>query len=380
MTTSAEHHRFEEESSTNKTRSIKYGASVFWISLAANVRARNFGNLASVAHHVLTYLPNIRFDLVTRLSNSYDQFFYGCTGESHMLKILRNRLLFAWLPAFALASCETTNGFDPKHVLANDDTSPCGRFEIIPMQKLSKLNYIIVGEVHGTDAIPEFFSDFVCDISHKRTKVVVALEFNENLQPHFDEFFSSDGGQAAKMKFRESAWSTKFPDGRTSEAMFGLMVDLWRLQRQGRILRVAAVRPSFEGNQAQLEKIFAQRVLQSKRDQSDALVILLVGNFHAMRSSPRPNSELQPMASFLPRSEGLSLNVDVSGSAWGCESNNGLDRSKAVETKCGPYPLNAQRNSKKIEIIFNDSIDNLWDGTIYLPNNSEASPPIHKLK
>lgn len=96
---------------------------------------------------------------------------------------------------------------------------------------------VLVGELHGTKEMPAEFLRVVERLSMRKSKVVVALEYNVLWQNRLDEMFSSGSVETFRQKYDELSTG----DGRTSEAMKGLAEGLWRLQKDEGNLIIAAV-------------------------------------------------------------------------------------------------------------------------------------------
>jgi hypothetical protein len=189
--------------------------------------------------------------------------------------------------------------------------------------------WLIVGEPHGTNEVPEAFGDLVCAISiHRPT--TVALEQPVSEQAAIDAFMASNGGMEATAAFLRSAiWTNALKDGRSSRAMFRLFERLRRLQRQGRIDRVVAFQPTGATNAAAFEQAMARILVRAAK--RNGVVVALVGNVHAGRQSVSFGGPTYlPMAALLPRAGTITLDAQAQGGEqWACMSM----------TECGPQRL-----------------------------------------
>src|SRR5690606_452039 len=86
----------------------------------------------------------------------------------------------------------------------------------------AEARWIVIGEMHGSNEVPELFTDAVCRTAQSR-RVVVGIEQPAIQQDAINTFLASDGGEAARRLFLEAAmWNGPMKDGRSSEAFFRL--------------------------------------------------------------------------------------------------------------------------------------------------------------
>jgi uncharacterized iron-regulated protein len=76
--------------------------------------------------------------------------------------------------------------------------SGCGEPLALP-SAVAAADFIVVGELHGTNESPTFTGRIVCALSEDKP-VALALEFNADLQDAFDDYVSSDGGVEARAR------------------------------------------------------------------------------------------------------------------------------------------------------------------------------------
>ncbi len=233
----------------------------------------------------------------------------------------------------------------------------------------AKLRFIVLGEMHGTNEMPQMFLNAVCNTADKRP-VVIALELPETSQSTIDSFLASDGGAKAKREFLATEfWTTAFKDGRSSEAMFRLIEDLRRYRQVGKIGAVVAFQPS---NYAELgsAEAYEKRMaaIIAEKTPLDSMAMVFVGNVHAMRQQlVRPTFQYLPMAGHLPAEETLSFDIvsDAPSSAWACTGPN----------ICGVTTFG--RGSVKFErgLKFTEVEGAPYNGQLFLGAPTTASPP-----
>lgn len=227
--------------------------------------------------------------------------------------------------------------------------------------------WIVIGEIHGSNEVPEAFADAVC-LTGQSKPVVVAVEQPTSDQLAIDSFLQSDGGAVAQSAFlKAQMWNSDVKDGRSSEAYFRLFERLRRMLAAGLIERVVAFQPSAFATQptpAEYEQAMAEILMAA--GQPDVTVIALVGNVHAMRAEVPWQPTYIPMAGRLPREETVSLNTSANGgAAWNCQ---------AADT-CGPQSSPATTLAERIAGVALDAKDEWYSGTLNLGVPTTASPP-----
>jgi hypothetical protein len=233
-----------------------------------------------------------------------------------------------------------------------------------------EVRYIVLGEMHGTNEMPEIFADAVCLTSQKR-KTVVALEMPETDQPQIDAWLASDGGSDAKQALLATPfWSDAFKDGRTSEAMFRLLDQLRSMHKMGRIKAAIAFQPVNIKNpmgSEDYEKGMA-KLIAAKKPKA-ATVLVLVGNVHAMRTEfGRPGFRYLPMAGHLPKVQTLSFDIMSDGvsSLWAC---------MGPADKCGSNTFGNESIKNQRGVTLSGKAGEPYDGMVFLGESTTASFP-----
>jgi hypothetical protein len=134
------------------------------------------------------------------------------------------------------------------------------------------LQFLVIGELHGTKEIPAVFSELVCLAASLGSRVLVGLEFPESARDDFQSYMSSAGLTDDRAKFlNDSGWAQnarRSPDGRTSEAVFGVLDRLRELRDSGLEVSVTTfIRGNEQGNAASL--------LEAQSDY-DLVIVLVV--------------------------------------------------------------------------------------------------------
>lgn len=227
--------------------------------------------------------------------------------------------------------------------------------------------WIVIGEIHGSNEVPEAFANAVC-LTAQSNPVVVAVKQPTSEQHAIDAFMQSDGGLAAQRAFlKAQIWNSDLKDGRSSEAYVRLFESLRRMRNAGLIEKVVAIQPStFKTPPTPTEYEQAMADLLLAAAPPDTMVVALVGNLHAMRTEVSWQPAYMPMAGRLPREATVSLNTSArGGEAWNC---HGADQ-------CGPHSVSAAIRSEEVVGVELDADGGPYSGTLHLGVPMTASQP-----
>jgi hypothetical protein len=258
--------------------------------------------------------------------------------------VIMSLLLAASVPS--QVDCPTIAGFD--QILEN-----------------RKTQFIVMGEFHGTNEMPQIFADAVC-LASKERPISVALEMPEADQQLINTYLASNGDFEAKQDFlKAQIWKNDFKDGRSSEAIFALFDRLRAFQAAGKIQSVVAFQPTKWLSNAKYERAMAELIKAQTPKHSRVLVF--VGNVHAMRTKvafgPKP---YVAMAGYLPKKSTLTLNiVDDGGSAWACTGPK----------TCGVITSHRPKQNSTRGVVIEAQRNAAYDGVLFLGAATTASPP-----
>lgn len=223
--------------------------------------------------------------------------------------------------------------------------------------------WVLVGELHGTNEIPDAFANLVCLAGRSGRTVVVALELSADWQPAIDAWIQSDGGPSARAALLAlPIWSS--PDGRGSTAFVRLLDTLRRQRQAGVIQRVVAA----DVGRATPDDITRDAAMAAAWTAAaiapDMLVVALVGGIHAMR---RPyaigDRTIVTAGSLMPSAKTVTLNVVGSGgTAWNCQDDG-----------CGTHEVGGL--PAKVAGITPDGTDSHFDATYALARPTSAAKP-----
>lgn len=239
------------------------------------------------------------------------------------------------------------------------------------LQRARRMDWLIVGEVHGTTETPSIFGDIVCEASKTTSDIVVALEFPADEQAAIDDFITSDGSAVALKRFLSSpTWQQTEQDGRSSEAMLMLFEKLRLLVHSHRIRQVIGFLPTHAGGPQKHEQAMADTVLKSRVD-DQTQVIVLVGNLHAQKVA---RSGFQPMASLFPADRTVTLNSAGNGGvSWECSY------SQEGKADCGVTELVKPATVRTKSVYLSNEPNFSYSGWLDIGTAFTASPPATSL-
>lgn len=227
----------------------------------------------------------------------------------------------------------------------------------------------MMGEMHGTSEVPEFVARAVCKIASSHKSVVLALEYPRDDEPSLNAFLSNPDASSAQADLLKTQFWTRGRDGRASEAMLKLLLDL-RSWKQNKL--PITVVPYDKAPSAELREPsnaeFLSNLLKSQKDK--AFVIIYSGEVHARKTKGLPGlDDFEPMGFLLRQWDLLHLDLAMTGgAAWICESASFDD--------CGPHPMkaNVPLDLEPYAAAL-DSVSPAFDGH-YGVGQVTASPPV----
>lgn len=227
---------------------------------------------------------------------------------------------------------------------------------------------LVIGESHGTAEAPAAFAELVCAAT-EQGPVTVGLEMPESDQPLLDFVMAAPDEATAARTLRNGEFGDiRRNDGRHSQAMFDMIIAIWRLKASGHDVAIRAFAPRMSvirgRDQAWWELEMAYGMSRILVIRPDARVLILVGDLHA-RKTPigRLAAVGLPAAGHLHASDTLSLHfAQQGGESWGCQAECGLQRTISV------YDAEARG------VILGPIQDGAYDGVLAV-GPTTASPP-----
>jgi hypothetical protein len=236
--------------------------------------------------------------------------------------------------ALVLVSCaaHTSAGGPAGHVAAR----ACGPAARVPEQLLAAPSVLLFGEVHGTTELPALFGELVCQVSASRP-VMVGLEVHGSERTRVTTFLDSSGGASDRAALLAGPfWTSRYQDGRRSEAMFGLLERLRVLRRAGAAVEVALFDVEEPEYGPDRDERMARNLIDAIAAHRGDTVMAYMGNLHARTAVGAPwNPEARFLGWYL-RGAGVTFKsfdyASPAGTAWVCMMKEGSDR----EQVCGP--------------------------------------------
>ncbi len=273
---------------------------------------------------------------------------------SSLIKNDRSRMLLLGLVVGLLSGASQTTSAG-RGASEDERVSDCGPSIEGAEVVLRSDGFIIVGEIHGTQEVPELFGTLVCRAANKGFTVKVGLEFPETEQPIAQAVFRAADEEQAEQVLRSSAFFQRsYQDGRSSEAMAKLILKLRALRKAGRDVHAYCFDPVDSGER---DWEMAERIASERKKAPQSAFFVLTGNLHA-RKDKMPDFNFSPMGSPLVDLGVTFLNLEAvtsGGSAWDlfkCRTVRSLaDRwqesgiETVSESEDGRCPQRIRRNS-----------------------------------
>lgn len=182
---------------------------------------------------------------------------------------------------------------------------------------------MLFGEIHGTREAPRYVGDVACAaLRHNEYRqVIVALEYPQAEESSLLAFFHSDGLPRDRVELiATSFWQREVQDGRSSNAMFGLIDRLRRMHQTDRRLKLAAIDPLTTNTEGRSrDELMALRLVEVATRAPGTLTVALVGNVHAKRTRGlHSDPGYKTMASEIAMPFRTYAFVAHGGSYWAC--------------------------------------------------------------
>ena len=186
----------------------------------------------------------------------------------------------------------------------------------------STTRWVFLGEMHGTNEMPDAFTNLVCLAAEKRGPVTVVIEWPVETQALLDAWLASDGGEHAKAALLSApAWRYKDQAGLTSVAFIRMFERLRVLHTLGKVSALKAFDKAADGSDTRDRNVVMAERLKTISKESKGLMLILVGNVHASRTPLQmgPYEIVKPAAFLLPDAQRISIGVtSPGGTSWMC--------------------------------------------------------------
>ncbi|MCY1016848.1 hypothetical protein [Pyxidicoccus sp. MSG2] len=256
----------------------------------------------------------------------------------------------------------------------------CGLPIIGLAKQVKKGAVLLLGEMHGTQEVPRFLAQTVCQATVAGTPVTVGLELPLENQTRVDAFLESAGTEDDWLKLMEAPfWRSPYPDGRSSEAVANMLEQLRQLRSSGLDVE-AFVFDHPKGQGQEREKAMAATVKHQVESGKDRFYVVLSGNIHARTKAGLPwDKTYRPMGLLLKDELDEVAALDMaydSGSAWICAVD-----SKGVKDKldCGIRNAKGKDNGDRFFMHrWDGTSDAGYDGVFYVGPVNASIPAVQK--
>jgi hypothetical protein len=237
---------------------------------------------------------------------------------------------------------------------------PCGDAPAELEHWLSE-GLLVLGEQHGTVESPRAAVQVVCVASAGGRPAWLALELPRDEQQRVESFLAT-GEEAALLE--GPFWRRGYQDGRSSQAMLGLLREVRRLRAAGRDVRPLTVDVPLQedGGGPERDEHMAERIAEVRTQAGAAPMVFLVGNIHATRRLIIPRSAVWRLVKRGVPLRTLALEAR-DGTAWQCGATCGVNTMRGPDLGPDPRLLETESATK-----------GGYDGVWYLVTLT-ASPP-----
>ena len=238
--------------------------------------------------------------------------------------------------------------------------------------EISKGKTLIIGEVHGTNEIPDAFTSYVCAVAEREDRVLVGLEINEFYE---DVLNLADKSNEPGKVLREQM------NGPSSMNHWSLNVVIVPFLRPQAVVIPENLTSQEdieawlnnalqEESQTKHEESLASALIEKK--ESSHSMIVLVGNLHAAKASFQGFASTKPMAMFLPQTT-ITLNAEYDAGESSNLSSDGTNSQK--------YSLNGNRKGTPNHVNnrmmgLSSKLNPHYDGYFYVGQITSSAPVI----
>jgi hypothetical protein len=206
---------------------------------------------------------------------------------------------------------------------------------------------VFIGDMHGSVESPAFLSALGCQAVKSGHSLVVAMEYEAKDQSVLDQFLlTADETKAVSILTATPHW-TENRDGRASAAMRDALLELRRIARAGRKVKLVAY-DLWGATSAERDKRSADLIRRMREEEgSPAYWIIFGGNVHARKTKGLPfgSDDHEPLG-YLIRDWGL-IHLDAAhrgGAGWGCtgpspDNCKSINLGPGCTTDCPAHPI-----------------------------------------
>lgn len=245
---------------------------------------------------------------------------------------------------------------------------------------------MLVGETHGNEQSPAFVQSLICLAIRDGESVTLALEMFHSEQDRIETYLDSDGSSEAVDALVQPSifWNGRSRDGRSSQAMLGLIEYVRHARQSGAEIGILAADyhpetdPDLEQAAFVRDRAMARR-LEAVAPQADR-TIFLGGNVHTRRQATELHGQrLESIGSLIQHTAFKSiLAVTSTGESWSCRGNEDGTSNCGVSQDGGDFVTGPPRLLSNEEFDQSAYAEFFRDGYDYLVflGPSTASRPV----
>ncbi|NOK16061.1 hypothetical protein [Corallococcus carmarthensis] len=254
----------------------------------------------------------------------------------------------------------------------------CGQ-SILGLKKQAKAGGVmLLGELHGTQEVPRFIAQSVCQLVTSGMPVTVGLELPVENEARIATFLQSQGGEVDWLKLMEAPfWRSPYPDGRGSEAVANMLEQLRQLRAQGLDVAVFVYdHPKLSGQKR--EDALTQTVLAQVKASPRRFHLVVSGNVHPRTAKGLPwDKQYRPMGYLLKDQLDDVTSLDMaydSGTAWICAADE-----KGRKLDCGVKEAKGKDNGDRFFVhAWGSPNKEGYHGVFYVGHVTASEPAILK--
>ncbi|WP_223642276.1 hypothetical protein [Corallococcus sp. EGB] len=254
----------------------------------------------------------------------------------------------------------------------------CGQ-SILGLKKVAKEGgVLLLGELHGTQEVPRFIAQSVCQLVTAGMPVTVGLELPVENEERIHAFLQSPGGEVDWLKLMEAPfWRSPYPDGRGSEAVANMLEQLRQLRAQGLDVAVFVYdHPKLAGQSR--EDALTKTVLEQVKATPRRFHLVVSGNIHSRTVKGLPwDKQYKPMGYLLKDQLDDVAALDMaydSGTAWICAAN-----TQTSKLDCGVKEAKGKDNGDRFFMhTWGSTNPDGYHGVFYVGHVTASEPAIQK--
>lgn len=236
-------------------------------------------------------------------------------------------------------------------------------------ERLQAHRVMLIGEIHGTEEAPAQVAALARCLVESGQAVRVGLEIPRDEQARIDTYMHSAGiADDRQALLAGSFWQREYQDGRSSEAMYGLIESLRQLALKADVAVHAFDQPSYaQGEDDAREAAMAANLEPALRESPQARWLVLAGNLHTRVSAGAPwDAQYQFLGYRLRSYQPYAVEfLGLSGSVYTCTD----DDPASCHTRTLP-------DSDRLNgLMLEDAVNGRGHHGLWLYATSTASPP-----